>query len=50
MTRLSLIGCLNENQSVNSTPLALLAMQSLENQTTPQQKQETSVSIWPQLL
>jgi hypothetical protein len=48
MTRLSRTGRVNENQGADSTLLALLDMQSLEIQTSPQQKLKTSVSVWAQ--
>jgi hypothetical protein len=48
MTRLSRTGRVIENQGADATLLALLGMQSLEIQTAPQQKHETSVSVWAQ--
>jgi hypothetical protein len=41
-------GRVNKDQCANPTLLSLLGVQSLEMQTAPQQKQETSVSVWAQ--
>jgi hypothetical protein len=48
MPRLSRTGRVNESPGVDSTLMALLGMESLETQTSPQQKQETSISVWTQ--